>query len=252
MEIWTATRDTRLAASLGTLGVPIRLDSMIDERTGRSQTTFYLGVSSADGGVFVPNTKALKDRYEKKELDTEEPEHPLLDCLRGMYNWSMILDAVNKGRRIRLARVPGTSRTIYVDSDSGFPGVEGHGGLLRTGDVKMVAALGVVGVPILRVEGARGSRKFTLPCVGMKVGGEPARDAGLLMKQYREDTFTDFEHPFLYAMKAQVAKERLLDALNSEEKMVLIRKPRSSKAAYVNEGASDEKLDKMKRFFEGG
>lgn len=251
MEIWTATRDTRLASALGTLGVPIRLDSMIDERTGKSQTTFYLGMQSQDGGVFVPNTKALKDRYESKKLEAEEPEHPLLDGLRGMYNWSMILDAVNKGRFIRLARVKGTSRTVYVPGDSGFPGVEGHGQLLRTGDIKMVAALGVVGVPILRVEGGKGNRRFTLPCVGMRVGDESPRDAGTLMRQYREGEVADPEHPFLYAMKAQFTKERLLDALREEERMILIRKPNSRKAAFVNEGASDAKLDKMLHFFKG-
>lgn len=250
MEIWTATRDTRLAAGLGSLGVPVRLDSMVDERTGRSQTTFYLGNKSADG-FFVPNTKTLKDRYIDGSLEAAEPAHALLDSMRGMYNWSMILDAVNKGRRIRLARVPGTSRTVYVDGDSGFAGVAGESQLLRTGDVKMVAALGVVGVPILAVEGERGSRKFTLPCLGMAVDGSPGRDAGLLMRGYREDTLTDFEDPFLYAMKGQCAKERILDALKKEERMVLIRKPRSSMAAYVNEGASNEKLDKMRNFFRG-
>ncbi len=84
------------------------------------------------------------------------------------------------------------------------------------------------------------------------MGDEVGRDAGLLMKGYREGTLADTEHPFLYAMKAQCAKERILDALRSEERMVLIRKPRSNKAAYVNEGASNAKLDKMKRFFEAG
>lgn len=244
MEIWTATRNLRLAAGLGTLGVPLRIERMVDERTGKASVVFNLGIRDTFGTI---ETKPLKDRYEKGDLEREDPAHRLLDALAGMYNREMILDATEKGRFIRLAKVRGADRAVYVDADSGFPGITGHAAVMRTGDLKLVAALGRTGVPILWVEGQRGSRKWLLPtvweCFGKRV------DIGAMVKDFREDTFADTEHPFLYAMGGLKARERVLDAMREERELVLIRKPGSSKSAFVDPDSTNAALDKMRKFF---
>lgn len=244
MEIWTATKNLRIAAAFGTLGVPVRIERMVDERSGKAQTTYYLGTTD----VFQQlSTKTVKDRYESGVLAKEEPSHPLLDALAGMHNREMILDATEKGKFIRLAKVAGVNRTVYIDGDSGFPGTAGHTSLLRTGDLKLVAALARVGVPILAVDGQQGSRRYLLPmawdCFGVRT------DVGLFVKAYREGGTKDVEHPFFYAMGGLKARERLLDALRDEVELVLIRKPGSARSAYVDPSSTNTALDKMRTFF---
>lgn len=244
MEIWTATKNLRVAAAFGTLGVPVRLERMIDERTGKSLTTYYLGKTDALG---LLSTKLVKDRYQTGELGREEPGHPLLDALGGMYNRERILDATEKGKFISLVKLRGVNRSVYVEGDSGFPGTAGHGSVLRTGDLKLVAALARVDVPILGVEGPQGSRRYLLPtlwnCFGEKT------DVGAFVKAYREGKILDAEHPFFYAMGGLKARERLLDALRDETEMVLIRKPGSAKAAFVDPSSTNAAMDKMRTFF---
>lgn len=244
MEFWTATRNLRVAAAFGNLGVPVRIERMIDERTGRADTTFYLGKNDT---LNLFSTKAIKDLYESGELAKNDPGHHLLDGLGGMHNREKILDATEKGRFIRLSKVKGADRAVYVDGDSGFPGIKGQGAVLRTGDIKLVAALGRAGVPILAVEGQRGSRRFLLPCVWDCFGKR--MDVGAFVKAFREGVITDAEHPFFYAFGGLKARERMLDALRDEKEMVLIRKPGSLRAAYVDPEATNDALDKMRRFF---
>ncbi len=244
MEIWTATKNMRVAAAFGTLGVPVRIDRMVDERSGKAQTTYYLGTRDVLGLV---STKAVKDRYESGELGRDDPGHHLLDALGGMYNREKILDATEKGKFIRLAKVKGVSRTVYVEGDSGFPGVKGQAAVLETGDLKMVAALGRVGVPILAVEGQAGSRRYMLPTVWDCFGERT--DVGMFVKAFRAGDVKDVEHPFFYALGGLKARERLLDALRDETELVLIRKPGSAKSAFVDPASSNAALDKMRKFF---
>jgi hypothetical protein len=217
---------------------------MVDERTGNANTTYYLGVTCVNG---IYRTKKIKDRYEKGELQRDEPGHHLLDGLAGMHNRERILDATEKGKFIRLAKVENVDRTVYVDSDSGFPGITGQQAVFRTGDLKLVAALGRVGVPILAVEGPQGSRRYLLP-MQWECFGKPT-DVGAFVKAYREKTLKDLEHPFFYALGGLQARERLLDALRDEVELVLIRKPGSSKSAFISPEINGKGLDKMRNFF---
>lgn len=244
MEIWTATRSLRVAAAFGTLGVPVRIERVLDERTGKANTTYYLGTTD----VFKTlSTKTVKDRYESGELTREEPEHHLLDALAGMYNRDRILDVTERGDFIRLAKVRGANRSIYVDSDSGFPGIAGQRGVLRTGDLKLVAALGRVGVPVLAVEGQAGSRRYLLPTLWDCFG--TMTDVGAFVKAFRDGAMKDVEHPFFYALGGLKARERLLDALREETELVMIRKPGSTRAAFIDPSANGKALDKMRTFF---
>lgn len=244
MEIWTATKSLRVAAAFGTLGVPVRIERMLDERSGKSQISFYLGRSDL-AGTF--STKEIKDLYESGELASSQPGHPLLDALGGMYNRERILDATEKGDFIRLVKIRGANRAAYVDGDSGFQGIRGHAQVVRTGDLKLVAALGRTGVPVLAIEGGAGARRYLLPAV-WDCFGVPT-DVGLFVKAFRAGDLKDEEHPFFYAMGGLKARERLLDALREEVEIVLIRKPGSAKAAFIDPDASSKAFDKMRNFF---
>lgn len=247
MESWTSTTKTILAAALGTLGVPIRLERMLDERSGKRRRDFHLGYISTDGLV---NSNHLKRQYESGELLRESPTHPLLDIIFAKQNKDRLLDAVNKGDQIRLVRQQGTDRTFYQRGGAtSFPGACGHGDLIETGDLNVVAAFARFGIPVLNVSGSRGSHLFYLPArQRLSLPGEEM--VGEVLKLWRAKNLPT-EHPFSYAIKGLLNHGRLVREMDSELEQVLIRKLNSPKSAIVDPNIKGSGMDQARKFFLG-
>jgi hypothetical protein len=249
MEKWTVTTDTRLAAAFGTLGTPVRISGVLDTGTNTDRIRFFLGLVNTDGDC---RTKKLLAALKKGELEAATPAHPLLTMLRTHKNRLLLLDCANKGARIRLIRVPGTEVYQYVEGDTGLPGVAGHRDLIKTPDLKMAAALGIVGLPVLMIEGSEGSRMFWLPRYGPTRKGLGRVDGQHLMRLWRTDKKTvPWADPFAQAARYLYNRERLLDAINRNPSKLLLRKPKSVKAAYIQPHASKEAFDIVRNFFNG-
>lgn len=249
MEQWTLTTDTRFAAAMGTLGVPIRVESVMDTRDNRSRVRFFLGLLSVDG---LSKTKLLRRQLRSGVLEDTQPAHPLLNIFRGFENRNMLLDCGNQGARIRLVQVPGTECWQYVESDTGLPGLPKRDAeIIKTGDLKLASALGVVGLAVIHIEGPQGSRQYFLPRYGMQRGGGLGRVDGLkLMQAWRQDKASvPWADPFAQASRGLYTRERLLDIVNRHQPQILMRKPRSNKAAILDPNASDEAFDIVHDFF---
>jgi len=247
METWTSTTKTILAAALGTLGVPIRLEKMLDERSGKGRRDFFLGPASTDGKY---QTGSLKSAFEKGTLLREQTDHPITDIVYAKHSRDRILDAVNRGVRIQLVTQSGSrkTRTFYQHGGAtSFPGTEGLKELFSTRDLNLVGALSRFGVPVLQVTGPAGKREFFLDARARLTSGE---EMAAVVKKWREGEISS-EHPFAFAMWGLINYGRLLREMNEETEQVLIRKPGSAKAAYVNPGTTGKGMDKVRSFFLG-
>lgn len=245
----TLTRDTRIAAALGTLGVPIEIRKTVDSRSGKTLCMFHLGLRSACGRH---DARTLKHQIATGQLEARNPAHEALTALRAMLNRERLLDFQNKGVLMRLARVPGTDLWQYVAGDTGLPGKQGVKELIETHDMKLVCSLALVGVPLLAMDGQRGNFRYLLPRYGMpRDDGAPPADAMLLMRAWRacrESMPQDC--PFSQGMWGLVNRERLLNALNAEIETILLRKYRSEKSALVRADAADAAFDRVKEHFD--
>ncbi len=249
MEQWTVTTDTRMAAAFGTLGMPIRIKGTLDTKDNVERRRFFIGLINTDGNY---RTKALQKGLREGTLEAREPAHPMLTCLRAHQNRSRLLDCANKGARILLAQVPGTEIFQYVEGDTGLPGVKGHADLIKTPDLKMAAALGIVGLPVVWIDGAEGARNFFLPRFGQVRQGFGKVDGLRLMKAWRADKASiPWADPFAVAARYLYNRERLLDAIHNHQSRLLLHKPRSVKAAYIQPNASAEAFDIVRNFFNG-
>ena len=245
MELWTSTQKTILAAALGTLDVPVRIERSLDERTGKARCDFHLGDVSADGKL---NAHSIKTHYENGQLLRDLPEHPVLDIIFAKQNRDRLLDAVNRGERIQFVRQSGTQRTFYrTGGDCSFPGLEGQKSQFRTGDLNLTSALCRFGVPVLHVEGPRGQRRFYFDALARLTTGETL---GEFCQAWREKR-TDKEHPISYPIIGLANYARLVRAADGETEQILIRKPNSTKSAIIDPNTTGAGMDKTRRFFNG-
>ena len=249
MEQWILTSDTRLAAAFGTMGVPIRLKATLIEKTGERITRFCLALQNIEG-TFI--TGALKKQWEKGTLEKTTPAHPFLTILRGMENRRVFLDFINKGIPCRLVQTSAPGIYQYIPGGDGLPGIAGHADLFTTMDIKIVAALGLVGLPVLRVDGSPGNHKFYLPLRGpARPGALPPVHAADFATAWRTDKESiPWEEPFAQAMRGLYNRERILDAINKEIPLVMIRKPKTRRSAFIQADASPKAWDHMKEFFD--
>lgn len=245
----TLTRDTRLAAALGTLGIPIEIQKTRDSVSGKLLYIYHLGLRSV---CKRHDTRRLKHAVKNGSLEARDPSHEVLTALRAMLNRERRLDFQNKGTFMRLVPVPNTCLWQYVPADTGLPGRNGNKELIETGDSKLVDALALVGVPLVAIDGPRGSHRYFLPRHGLpRTDGQPPADALLLMQAWRNSPSTmPPDCPFAQGMWGLINREKLVNALNASVETILLRKFRSQKAATVRADASDAAFDKVKEHFD--
>ena len=254
--VWSGTTDTKLAACFATLGMPVRLEVVVDERRAWKDVRFHIGMTSTHYPQF--STAVLRADLMSGALEKRDPCHPLLDCIRGLRNWERLLDACKQSRPVRLVKHAVADRWTYEEGDRGFCGVgawmreSGSGELVKSGDLKMVAALGVLGFEVVQVEGSEGQRRFYLPRWGPKsADGEPA-DSQALVAGFRDRSLRerDRDHPLLWAMFAMQWREKLRRMTEERSPDVMFLKPGSRRAAFIRSDAPDAEWERMKRHFQ--
>lgn len=250
MEQWKLTRDTRVAAAFGTLGVPIRIATTIIEATGQRRTTYHLALCSVDR---VYSTPLIDRDWKKGTLEQKDPTHPFLTCLRALENRRQLLELIHKpATTLRLVQVGTTGIWQYTRPGDALPGVAGHKELFRTSDVKMAAALATVGLAVLAIEPGTGRHTFLLPRWGPpRAANLPPVDAADFATAWRTQRGAiPWEEPFAQAARALYNRERLLDAIHNDTPMLLVRKPRSLRSAVISTEATPAAWDKVKAHFD--
>lgn len=250
MEQWAISKSTEEAAAFATLGMPIRIMRGIEVKRGTESTHFGIGLINVDGDQ---KTKTLQTAHKTGKLAAGQPWHPLLVIYAAYHARRCILDIANQGHKLSLI-TSGTGPATYVQSGTGLPGLTGQGNILKTGDLKLVAALTVLGIPLLHIEGPKGHRTYYLPAAG-HCNGKPI-DATALMTAWRADPESiPWEHPFAQAMRGMQTRERVLDAINNANIACTILQPKGPRSAVVTADAqgnvSDAAMQKVSEFFHG-
>lgn len=252
-ELNTNTRDTKLAAAFRTLGFPIKVERIVDSAQKWIDVRFHIGKTSLAHPELGGSTE-LRHGLLNGYLEKNAPAHPLLTCLRANRCRDRVLDFLNGGELIQLVRHPYCDQWTYEKGDTGLMGLAawmkqtGCGQVVATGDLKMVCALGVVGFPLLAVEGSAGSRKFYLP--KYRKGAPELENAEELMQDFRgyELVRRQPEHPLLWAMFCLQWREKYRREADGTPH-VMIQKPGSKKLAFVRADASNAEWDRAQRHF---
>lgn len=243
MEQWTTTTDTRIAAAFGTLGMVIRPKKVLHEKSGTRVVRYHIGLESVDK---VYQTKPLQLAA---KAGTLAQDHPFLTILRAMENRRRLLDLANQGTFCQLAPVlnaPGIWH--YVPSDCGLPGLPPAGIVFRTGDLKLVSALGIVGLPVLHIEGPQHHRTWYLSGIPLvRGGGLPPVDPVAFKRAWLADRESiPWEDPFAQAMRGLHNRERLLDVINRGADVILLGK--GLRKVTLRSDATDKAWESAERF----
>ena len=248
MEQWTSTLDKRVAAALSALGVIVKLNTTFRERTGVEKTRFHLSLVSTDKRI---RTRILLEDFKRGKLEAREPAHPFLTILRAYENARRILECAEKGTRIRLQQIGETGVWQYVDGTEGLPGNAGNVAVLRTGDLKCVAALATVGLPVLWIEGSKDKFTFYVSRFGPPRAGLPPVDGYALRAAWCDNPKAmPWSDPFVQAAHGLRAREMMDFEVENDPALILVEKPRSTRSALMHPDASNGAWDLMKLRFD--
>ena len=241
METWSATRDTALAAALGTLGFPWQLHRHLIESTGAEQAIWHIGRRSHQQDI--EDLRVLRTAHFNGALD---PAHPLADITGAAAIRDALLDCANRGtrhhhRRLTSADPAGRWEMVADSTATGLPGVHPTAPHLTTGDLKAAAALVRLGAPLLRIDGTTGPRRFWIGAI------RNDQDYATMLRAFRERTLPA-DHPICWIMQGLANRERLLDLLNQRTRRVMLRPPTGSRFVVVPETANGRQLDEARRF----
>lgn len=248
MEHWVISKSTDEAAAFATLGMPIRVLRGVEMRAGKPNTHFGIGMVNVEG---TEKTKKVQNEFKSGKL-ARNPWHPYLVIRLAFENRNKILDLANRGVKCHLEggeMKPGA----YVASGVGLPGLSAAVPAIKTGDLKVAAALSVCGLKLLHIEGATGERVFYVQAMGRHRG--VMIDAGALIRAWRKDPESvPWEHAFAQAMRGMQTRERLLDVINRSNLAVTVLQHRGPKSAVVIADAkgnvSDAAMESVGEFFE--
>jgi hypothetical protein len=242
MEQLIPTPDTKLAAVLATLGFPLKLRDVHDEQSGRTDYTWQITPISVSRPSL--SLAELLKLYRSGELETKDPEHPFLDGMHALRNRERILTLIKEGRSITLAECPGGKRTCYVHHAA--VEVPASFGRFVTRDFRLVCALGRMGIPLVSWQGVTGSHEWTLAkrsvLPGLKL------DAATVSLALEQNTLGE-DHPIRFCIKALENHSRCLNAIAQSKSVILIRKPRSMRAAWIHQDATDHAFERIAKHF---
>ena len=257
MEQWTFTESLEEAAAFGTLGMPIRVMRTFCARRERERCKFGLGLINLEG---TEKTKKLQRQIRNGDLLARDPAHPYLTIQRAFNNREKLLAYLHRGIGIALHpedRAPHLHTYRHTPGEATLPGIKKGDILIRTGDIKLAAALGVIGCRLLAIEGSHGQHKFSIDPRGCTLPGHGPIDAPALMHAWRNDPESiPWAHPFAQAMRGLYNRERMLDAVRRANLRVTILAKDghlTGQSAVVTADArgniSDKAMDKVQDFF---
>lgn len=246
------TTNTKLASALGQLQIPIRTQVSQDDRSGNVTTQFFMGDKSV--GINPPYVRDfILQNWQKGTLEQTEPLHPFLQGLRSEHNFEMILDMQNRGRRIRLVGVAGSYATEYRDGAE-LPELVNASMVFRLADASLAAALGTLGIPVIKCEWDGKRHIYTLPIEGHPLkllDGTVQRYNGVTLAQRQDDKrdllmeLREPKHPIIPAYHTRQVHQQLVKHLKEERRILCIRPEGTRRVAFVTDNATGTVMDRV-------
>jgi hypothetical protein len=257
-EGWKGVRSTKVAAVWAAVMGMVKTEVVVDDRSGKEETVFYLPLKGVVPGREVDLEKVW-GQWKKGDLAKVDPWHPVLCGMRVEHNYEMLLEAQKSGLRLRLVSVDGGYASEYVEGEEPA-GVKETRDYVETQDLSLVAALGTLGLPMVGLLGVPGARVYRVARVGhvlrMWPSGALVRwDARVLMERAGPEVLdlkleaVEPLHPMVSAYNARYAAVKLKRHLGRAKKLVVYRQPRSMRQAVVTENASAEVMERVKGYF---
>ncbi|GAA5139403.1 hypothetical protein GCM10023213_20030 [Prosthecobacter algae] len=246
-----STSNTKEAACLGGLGFPIRTQVTQDARSGNVLTQFFIGDINV-GGTTPYNRTLIIKCWHDGSLEKQFPLHPFLQGARAEHNYEMLLDAQKHGRRLRLVGVADSHATEYRDGEEAQEMINAQA-VFRLADLSLVAALGTLGLPCVKIEYNGKHHIYTLPVEGHALrleDGSTGRYNGINIAMRTapgqkslliEDR--DPKHPLIAAYTARRVHGELLKHLGNTGRMIILRPEGTGRKAIVTSNASGRVMD---------
>lgn len=246
--------NTMEAAALCACGTPIKTFKTARERDGVVEWRFdYVPSHPLFNGAFTAN-RLIHD-YRSGALETADPAHPFLVCMRALRNRERILRWMIKGQTHELILNSASNQWQYEASARFALPTHMSATPYRTREIKIPCALGVFGIPILRIEGIDRDQTFVIASTGFMGRGTPP-ETTQLVADYMDGTLEarDPDHPFFFAYSALETIQKLKRHMNLEIANVWIEKPRSrpGRSAFLRADATAKARDQIFHHFRRG
>jgi hypothetical protein len=245
-----AVQDTRLAASLAALGFPFKAE-MVQPSQGKLAVQFIFSGRSTRPG-FEAMALSCAALHQAGKLEAQDAMHPLCVMMRAQRNYDALL-AMQHGRPHRLGSTAGDQMTLYTPGQEKF--LEAA---VETKDLPLAAALAGVGLPVVRIEGGDGGRRYWLPRHGYARrradGSVLLEDAQVLIERapceadpYRlKLEITDPAHPVCYAYDALCTRVLLKAELRKRTPLLQLQQGAATQA-LISMNASGRVMDRVTR-----
>jgi hypothetical protein len=246
VSAWS-TANTKLAAVFAGLGFPIETArTEILERRSSSRVRYFVGEQSTRSAL---RRELLRSGWENGELAKADPLHPFLVGLCAVTNYERLLIMQSRGERYRLTAVPGGWEYRQGEEDARLMLATQ---CVQTTDLPLAAALGAIGVPVIRFEGGQGQRRYVLPNIGLDAVQQPCAQLIRRAEPGKLDLLlerTEPQHPLCAAYQASYSLGKLNAHLKGQRRCIVLKAPGSQRRAMVTEGATDRVMDKVRRHF---
>lgn len=238
------TTNTIYAAAFAALGMRVRTWRNHDLQSGVEGMAF--SVSAEAVGNPVLQTAVLHWALIRGTLDQTDPRHPLLYAIRTLRNRAAILRWIKRCQPYRLA-ISGP-RSIYT------PGADqvAFRAEFKTDDLHLVAALGALGVPLVKFTGITPNHVFWTPLTGLSLDGY-ACDVKATVTALRDGSLLRDEpdHPLHICLRACEMLDRL-KVLMSRECVILHyhdTKYQSGGLALLRQDSENKAYDNSRAWF---
>lgn len=257
------TQNIAVASSLAAMGFPVRTQVAQDDRTGNVLTQFFFGQRSLFWSQY--KLQAVITSWKKEEMEKLDPLHPFLCGLRAEHNFKMLATAQRTGQHIRLVGDGQKCASKYEFGEE-LASLVNAKEVIVLNDMSLVAALGTVGIPVIKIESAGGHHTYTLPVKGHWLMDGPQLDGVDLPQAIQYDAVaisrrkevgkldlaleeSDPLHPLVCAYNTRHVHNQLKRHLGQTKRRIIVRPPGTNRMAVISDNPAPHVLEAMQRHF---
>lgn len=160
--------DLKLAACYRGLGFPYEADGVIHATTGKLRVQFRFQLASLRFPTL--NLSDLHPRWLSGELSVKDPMHVLCVMMAAQHNYDMLIKAEKEQCSLRLVKHPQAGEHLMIyETGQESPALTLGQHFHEVADQRLAAALGLVGLPVIRIDSNGVRHIFTLPNYGHPV-----------------------------------------------------------------------------------
>jgi len=252
-----STNSTKVAATFGGLGFKItsNLTEIIELKSFQNLRFFV-----SDTSLLRPQLPTRDDLYRgwmEDSLMRLDPTHPFICGMFGCHNMDALVDYQSKGTSYQLQLASETPLYRYQ------PGTEDSRLKLAPAahaivDLPLAAAVALIGLPVIDVEGEAPRRRYLLPdqtLPGLLISPSPPLPVSAMIARKEPGRLplqlglTQPHHPVVQGYNVTRTYARLLKDINGLKKRLLIKDPYSSRRALIPENPSLQLEDEVRQHF---